>query len=184
MAGPPITPSEKTVLAIACSSRGTVSNISAWPFAIKPPPPRPCTMRPMISRVRLEARPHKIDASTNATSEKNKVALFAEPEPEPRRERNDDDVGDRVTGRDPADFGKRRAKIALHIGKRHVDDAHVDHLKQGREGRGEDDGPFEPSPVPPRAGRCRTGRWSASGPTSLRRSRLDPFRNSSTHVST
>ncbi len=183
MAGPPMTPSEKIVLALACSSRGhglehQRLRLGQQSAAAESLDDAADDQHGQVGREAAQDR-----GEHEGDERKNEVALLAEAQAEPRRERNDDDVGDRVAGRDPADFRERRAEVALHVRQRDVDDADVDHLQNRRERGGEDDGPFEPALFRRALGQAgKSVAGMGHGHRGAHRSM--PFRKSSTQVST
>ncbi len=68
------------------------------------------------------------------------VAAAPEERGQPAGDRQHDDVGDDVAGRDPGDLVERGAQVPHHVGDRHVDDAGVDQLHdRGQRYRDRDD---------------------------------------------
>ena len=72
MTGPAMTMAPKKPCAMACSSRGNVSNRMACAFASRPPPQRPWSTRAAVSIHRLVESPHSTDESVKPISEKMK----------------------------------------------------------------------------------------------------------------
>ena len=74
-----------------------------------------------------------------AGDRREEIVLAAEAQLQPRRHRNDDNVGDDVTGEHPRPLVDRRAEVALNRRQRDVDDGEIDGLQQRGEHDPDDD---------------------------------------------
>ncbi len=131
-AGPTMTPIAKMPCALPCSCSVYVSRRIACDVEINPPPPRPCTMRQKTSepKRRREAAHQRGDREDDDRCEE--VLSPPEARGQPRRDRDDDHVGDDVPRDDPRALIDRHAEIALNVRQRDVDDRGVDDLEQRR----------------------------------------------------
>ena len=56
-------------------------------------------------------------------------------------------VGASIAGGNPSDLCQRGSQVALNVRHRNVDDAGVDHLKDGAQRRGQSDNPLQNPPI-------------------------------------
>ncbi len=108
-------------------------------IGISTPPEKPWMARRMIICCRFsgEGTGDREDQEQHRVDQQ--IVADREDPGQPAAERNDDDLGDQIGGRDPAAIVGAGADRALDVGERCIDDLDVEDRHEGAE-RGADDG--------------------------------------------